>query len=294
MLPGGRLLVCGVGLIGGSVAAGLREQGAETIIGVDTDRQALAAAQRAGLIDATGWPDDLGPTDLVLIAVPTLTVASVLAELWDGERGVLAGGAVVTDVASVKQSVLDAALASCGRMPANLVPGHPIAGSERSGVAAARADLFRGHRVILTPVEQTAAAAIDRVRAAWEALGAEVCTMPVADHDRILAMTSHLPHLLAFALVDTLGRVPEHEAVFRFAAGGFRDFTRIASSDPVMWSDIFAANAEAVGGILDALERELDELRALLDAGDREGLRSIFTRAKALRDTHVIGASSRD
>lgn len=294
MTPSGRLLVCGVGLIGGSVAAGLREQGAETIVGVDADAQALAAARQAGLIDATGWPRDLGPEDLVLIAVPTLAVAAVLETLWDDARGLLAGGAVVTDVASVKQPVLDAALAVCGRLPANLVAGHPIAGSERSGVAAARADLFRDHRVILTPSKETAPAAIERVQALWQALGAEVCFMPVAEHDRILAMTSHLPHLLAFALVDTLGRVPEHEAVFRFAAGGFRDFTRIASSDPVMWSDIFAANATAVGRTLDALEAELRELRGLLDAGDRDGLRAIFTRAKALRDTHVVGAPGRD
>lgn len=306
MTRAGRLLICGVGLIGGSVAAGLRAHFPEAIIGVDADPDALAAAQRAGLIDAIGWPADrgaagsgaaaLGPADTVLIAVPTLSVPAVLESLWDAERGLLAGGAVVTDVASVKQPVIDAALSICGRLPANLVPGHPIAGSERSGVGAARPDLFRDHRVILTPAEQTAAAAIERVREIWEALGAEVCFMPVAEHDRVLAMTSHLPHLLAFALVDTLGRVPEHEAVFRFAAGGFRDFTRIASSDPVMWSDIFTANATAVSRVLDALEAELGELRALLDAGDREGLRAIFTRAKALRDTHVAGtgASSHD
>lgn len=286
-LPG-RLLICGFGLIGGSIAAAARQAGmVETIIGVDADPAVLDEARRLGLLDAAGWPGDLGPDDLVLIAVPTLSVAAILDGLWDAEQGILAGGAVVSDVASVKQPVLDAALTVCGRLPANLVPGHPIAGSERSGVGAARADLFRDHRVILTPVAETAALARQRVADLWQGLGAEVLDMAVDEHDRVLAMTSHLPHLLAFALVDTLGRLPEHEAVFRFAAGGFRDFTRIASSDPVMWSDIFSANAPAVSDVLDRLEAELVELRSLLEAGDREGLRAIFARAKALRDAHV-------
>lgn len=286
-LPG-RLVICGFGLIGGSIAAGVRQSGmVDTIIGVDADPTVLDEARRCGLLDLAGWPGDLCPDDLVLIAVPTLSVPAILDTLWDAEQGMLAGGAVVSDVASVKQPVLDAALAVCGRLPANLVPGHPIAGSERSGVAAARADLFRDHRVILTPVTETATLARQRVADLWQGLGAEVLDMAVDEHDRVLAMTSHLPHLLAFALVDTLGRSPEHEAVFRFAAGGFRDFTRIASSDPVMWSDIFSANAPAVSEVLDRLEAELAELRGLLEAGDRDGLRTIFARAKALRDAHV-------
>ncbi len=293
VLPGsasGRLVICGFGLIGGSIAAGVREAGmAGAIVGVDADPVVLDEARRAGLLDGAGWPADLGPDDLVLIAVPTLSVASILEALWDAEQGLLAGGAVVSDVASVKQPVLDAARDICGGLPANFVPGHPIAGSERSGVGAARADLFRDHRVILTPVAETAPAARQRVAGLWQQLGAEVVDMAVDEHDRVLAMTSHLPHLLAFALVDTLGRSPEHEAVFRFAAGGFRDFTRIASSDPVMWSDIFTANAAAVSAVLDRLDAELAELRGLLETGDRDGLRTIFARAKALRDAHVTG-----
>ncbi|TVS17212.1 MAG: prephenate dehydrogenase/arogenate dehydrogenase family protein [Gammaproteobacteria bacterium] len=292
MLGSGRLVVCGVGLIGGSLAAAVRDHVTGGVIGVDADDAAIAGAEARGLIDGRGWPEDLSPEDLVLVAVPTLAVAGVIEQLWDAESGILAGGAVVTDAASVKRPVIDAAMAVCGRIPANLVPGHPIAGSERSGVSAARADLFRDHRVILTPTSEAAPAAVDRVRVLWERAGAEVCTMDVAEHDRVLALTSHLPHLLAFALVDTLGRAPEHEAVFRFAAGGFRDFTRIASSDPVMWSDIFTANAVAVGASLDRLEAELAELRGLLEAGDRDGLRELFARAKALRDAHVAGAGA--
>jgi len=141
--------------------------------------------------------------------------------------------------------------------------------------------------VLLTPAAGTDPAALARVRDLWTAVGAEVLEMETAAHDRVLAMTSHLPHLLAYALVDTLGRQPEHEEIFRFAAGGFRDFTRIASSDPVMWGDIFCANADAVIAILDRLTDDLDRLRGLLEQGDRTALLEAFSRAKRLRDDHV-------
>ena len=286
-----RLVICGMGLIGGSVAAGARAGNLATrIIGVDADQEALAEARRVGLIDADGWPDALGPEDLVVIAVPTLSVPSIIGLLW--REGRLASGATVTDVASVKCSVVDAARSLCGELPPNLVPGHPIAGSERSGVGAARADLFRDHRVILTPEPVTDPSHVAVVASLWQGLGAEVCRMTVAEHDRVLAMTSHLPHLLAFALVDSLGRAPEHAEIFRFAAGGFRDFTRIASSDPIMWSDIFAANASAVASALDHLEGELKALRGMLETGDRAALKATFSRAKALRDVHVGSVAS--
>lgn len=283
----GRLVVIGTGLIGGSVAAAARERGyASYVVGVDTDRRALEKGLGLALLDDVGLPKDLGADDLVVITVPTLAVPGVLRELA-GDDGRFAGGATVTDAASVKGSVLDAARALPGGMPARFVPGHPIAGSERSGIGAARADLFRDHRVILTPEATTDADALARTRDLWSSLGADVIEMDVAEHDRILAMTSHLPHLLAFALVDTLGRRDEHEAIFSHAAGGFRDFTRIASSDPVMWADVFAANGVAVLDILDAFRDDLDELRVLLESGDREALRERFARAKALRDAHV-------
>ncbi|MEE4301451.1 MAG: prephenate dehydrogenase/arogenate dehydrogenase family protein [Pseudomonadales bacterium] len=286
----GRLVIVGAGLIGGSIAAGARERGyASYVVGVDADRSALEQGTGLALLDATGTPKDLGPDDLVVIATPTLAVPGVLAELAaSGER--FAGGATVTDVASVKSNVVEAAAGLPGGMPEGFVPGHPIAGSERSGIGAARADLFVGRRVILTPAESTEAMARERVRDLWESLGAEVSEMDVADHDRVLAMTSHLPHLLAFALVDTLGREPEHEAIFGLAAGGFRDFTRIASSDATMWADVFMANGAAVVDVLDRLLLDLGELRTLVQTGDRAALHEVLSRAKRLRDAHVPGA----
>jgi 3-phosphoshikimate 1-carboxyvinyltransferase len=282
-----RLVVIGTGLVGGSVAAAARGAGfTERVVGVDADPAALEAGLGAGLLDATGLPEDLGPDDLVVLAVPTLAVPGALEELVD-DAGVLAGGAVVTDTASVKGTVVAALQGLPPAARARFVPGHPIAGSERSGIGAARPDLFRGHRVLLTPEPGTAPEAVARVEGLWRAAGAEVLRMDVAEHDRILAMTSHLPHLLAFALVDTLGAQREHEEIFRHAAGGFRDFTRIASSDPVMWRDVFAANGPAVLSILDRFVADLGRLRAQLEAGDRDALHETFTRAKALRDAHV-------
>jgi prephenate dehydrogenase len=287
-LPG-RLVVVGAGLIGGSVAAGARSSGyARHVVGVDANGAALEEGRSLGILDAVGLPADLGPDDLVVVATPTLSVPGVIAELGR-TPGAFAGGATVTDVASVKASVVEAVASLPDGAPPGFVPGHPIAGSERSGIGAARGDLFRHRRVILTPLATTEAAALVRVRALWEALGADVSTMEVTDHDRVLAMTSHLPHLLAFALVDTLGREPEHESIFGLAAGGFRDFTRIASSDPVMWADIFAANGPATVAILDRLQEDLGALRGLLETGDRDALLAILRRAKRLRDEHVLG-----
>ena len=285
-----RLVVIGCGLIGSSAAASARAAGVERIIGVDADAAALETGRALGLFDAPASDDAPRAGDLVLVAVPTLAIPAVL-EVLVGADGTFAGGAVVTDAGSVKESVLVGARSLPGGLPARFVPGHPIAGSERSGVTAADPTLFRGRRVILTPVEGTERRGVALVGRFWEALGARVSEMDVGEHDRILAMTSHLPHLLAFALVDTLGRLPEHEDVFALAAGGFRDFTRVASSDPVMWSDIFVANAEPTLAILDGFRADLDTLRALLARRDRTALHELFTRAKALRDTHVVPAT---
>lgn len=286
-----RLVVMGLGLIGGSVAAGARVSGQfESIQAWDQQPAAVRRGHELGYLDTPEWDGELTADDLVVVAVPTLAAPAVLSGLWDRATLTLAKGAVVTDVASVKGSVMQAVAAHCDGLPENFVPGHPIAGSERSGVEAARADLFADHRVILTPAATTAIGAVAVVEALWRSLGARTDRMTPEQHDELLAMTSHLPHLLAFTLVDTLGSQPEHEAIFQFAAGGFRDFTRIASSDPVMWSDIFSANQAAVERVLDAFETRLETVRTLLRQNDREGLRMLFGRAKALRDNHLPGA----
>ena len=190
----------------------------------------------------------------------------------------------MTDVASVK-GPLCAVAASLGEdAAARYVPGHPIAGAERSGVAHARADLFRGYRVILTPAATTDSACVDEVRRLWEACGASVSLMDTAEHDAILASTSHLPHVLAYALVAALAASPTREEIFRYAAGGFRDFTRIASSDPVMWRDIALANRVALLASLDDFEAHLARLRAAIERSDGDALETVFRDAKEARD----------
>jgi prephenate dehydrogenase len=200
-----------------------------------------------------------------------------LAPLFDGAT-------LITDVASVKGNLQRAALRIHGAMPANLVLGHPIAGSEQSGVAAAKDDLFVDHRVILTPDVRTAPEALARIERMWRITGADVSTMSVEQHDAVLAATSHLPHLLAFALVDALAGEPEQRSIFRYAAGGFRDFTRIAGSDPKMWHDIALANSEALLAALDRVTSHIGTLRTAIESGDSEKLMASFTRARQARE----------
>jgi prephenate dehydrogenase len=198
---------------------------------------------------------------------------------------VLTPGCVLTDVGSAKGSVINAAQHVFGQIPEFLVPGHPIAGTEKSGVEASYAELFQKRRVILTPTDTSAVDAVQKVRTMWQACGAEVVEMGVAHHDEVLAATSHLPHMLAYALVDTLARMDDSREIFDFAAGGFRDFTRIASSDPAMWHDICLANHDALVKVLEAFS---DDLRLLADAvrrADSDFLKDTFTRAKQARDT---------
>ncbi|MGB5830568.1 MAG: prephenate dehydrogenase/arogenate dehydrogenase family protein, partial [Thiohalocapsa sp.] len=204
-------------------------------------------------------------------------------------NGALRADAVVTDAGSVKGSVIADAAAVFGKVPQWLVPGHPIAGTERSGVAASFPELYQNRRVILTPLPQTDADALAKVRAMWQATGAEVSEMDVAHHDQVLAATSHLPHMLAFALVDSLTRMQDTDEMFRYAAGGFRDFTRIASSNPVMWRDICIANADALSRMLGRFGEEMSDLAETIRRGDGDHLLEIFTRAKTARDCFVDG-----
>ncbi|WP_345550992.1 bifunctional prephenate dehydrogenase/3-phosphoshikimate 1-carboxyvinyltransferase [Microbulbifer aestuariivivens] len=282
----GRLVVVGLGLIGGSLALALKAAGGcREVIGVVRREKTAQQAVELGVCDraVSSLSEVLGELqsgDVIFVAVPTLAVEAIFSELKD----CLPTGVTVTDGASVKGSVVRAAAAVWGRVPDFLVPGHPIAGSEKSGVTAARGDLYRDHRIILTPLPDTAAAHLQRVRAMWQATGAEVLDMPVAEHDEVLAATSHLPHIIAYGLVDTLAHDSENENIFRYAAGGFRDFTRIASSDPVMWRDIMLANRAAILEAVDLYRGNLDTLRGAIDRGDSDYLMGVFTRAKAARD----------
>ena len=244
----------------------------------------LRRAVELGVIDR--YEKDPGravrDADIIVIAVPLGAVEQVLRAISPH----LKEDAVITDVGSAKGSVVAAAQAVFGEVPARFVPGHPIAGTEKNGVEASLVDLFQKRRVILTPLPQTAAPALAMVREMWRQAGAEVVEMSVDHHDEILAATSHLPHMLAFALVDTLARMHEQAEIFRYAAGGFRDFTRIASSDPVMWRDICLANREAVVTMIDRFQGDLAVLREAILAGDSGRIEEIFKRAKAARDKY--------
>ena len=278
-----RLCVIGVGLIGGSLARALRAAGyCGEVIGAGRDPAHLQQAVDLGVIDRFETEPGKAVTgaDMVLLAVPLGAMGGVFAAI----RGHLAEGAVLTDAGSAKVSIIDAARSAFGRVPGYFVPGHPIAGTENSGVAASLPDLYRGRRVILTPLEDTDPTAVSRVRTMWEAAGARVSEMEPVHHDAVLAATSHLPHVLAFTLVDSLARLGDREEIFAYAAGGFRDFTRIASSDPVMWRDICLANGDAIRRMID---RYIDDLRAINKAvseHDGNRLLEIFTSAKQARD----------
>ena len=279
----GTLVVVGLGLIGGSFAKGLRERGVcREVVGVDLDPESRRMAVELGVVDRCEerLADACKDADLIQLAVPILAMEKLLGEL----AGLDLGDAVLTDVGSAKGNVVRAARLAFGEMPARFVPGHPIAGSEQSGVEASNPDLFRRHKVILTPLEQTNAQALQLVDSLWRELGADVEHMQVEHHDQVLAATSHLPHLLAFGLVDSLAKRSENLEIFRYAAGGFRDFTRIAGSDPVMWHDIFLANREAVLHTLDLFRGDLDALRDAVDAGDGHQLLGVFTRARVARE----------
>ncbi|TRO44664.1 bifunctional prephenate dehydrogenase/3-phosphoshikimate 1-carboxyvinyltransferase [Pseudomonas sp. ALS1279] len=279
----GRLVVVGLGLIGGSFAKGLRERGlCREVVGVDLDAESRRLAVQLGVVDRC--ESDLAAAcqgaEVIQLAVPILAMEKVLAQL----AALDLGNTVLTDVGSAKGNVVRAARLAFAGKAVRLVPGHPIAGSEQSGVEAANAELFRRHKVILTPCEHSDEAALALVEGLWRELGADVEAMEVEHHDQVLAATSHLPHLLAFTLVDSLAKRSENLEIFRYAAGGFRDFTRIAGSDPVMWHDIFLANREAVLRTLDTFRDDLDALRDAVDAGDGHQLLGVFTRARVARE----------
>jgi len=279
-----KLAIVGTGLIGGSFALALKQAGAvREALGVGRDPARLAVARELGLIDrAVDWPE-AGRADCILLAIPVGETEAVLKNLAPH----LKTGAIVTDAGSTKLNVVEAARAVLGARFADFVPGHPIAGSEQCGPGAACADLYRGKRVVLTPQAETRADAVATVKALWEAAGAQVETLDAAQHDRIFAAVSHLPHLAAFALVDDLAQRADGATFFRFAASGFRDFTRIAGSSPEMWRDIALANREALLAELDAYVAALRTVRDAVAAEDAEALLKLFSRARIAREKWI-------
>jgi len=278
-----RLVVAGVGLIGGSFALALKQAGAVgRVVGLGRTRRSLDRAVELGVIDeaADDAASALRDADLVMLAMPVGQTAAVLERI----AGHVGAKTIVTDAGSTKRDVIEAARAVLKDAWPRFVPGHPIAGAESSGAEAARADLFRGRKAVLTPLPETDAPAVRLVADAWRACGAEVREMSAAEHDGVFAAVSHLPHLLAFALVHDVAQQPNAATLFDYAASGFRDFTRIASSHPEMWRDICLANREQLAEALTRYQTELDSLRRMLAAGDAASVERVFADARAARN----------
>ena len=276
-----RLAIVGFGLIGASLAAGLKRAGfAGEIVAVTRSPESASQALSLGYVDhaVPDLEEGVADADVVLLSVPMLAMRSVMQSI----APVLAERAIVTDAGSVKRSFVEDARAVFGTLE-RVVPGHPIAGREKSGMAAADDRLYQGRRVLLTPLEETERSAVRVVTDLWSTVGAEVECLDVDHHDRVLAATSHLPHVLAFAIVDTLATQQEAEEIFRYAAGGFRDFTRIAASDPVMWRDVCLTNRDAVLASLDDFSAHLNALRSAIAKGDGNTIEATLRRARDAR-----------
>lgn len=278
-----RVAVIGVGLIGGSFALALKQARlVSQVVGAGRSEANLRLALERGAIDVIA-PDAAAATrdaDVVLVAAPVAQFEPLFRSI--GPQ--ISPNAVVTDAGSTKRDVIAAARRALGAKIAQLVPGHPIAGAEKSGVGAASAELFRGRRVVLTPLAENPAAAVSRIESLWQACGANVTRMDAEEHDSVLAAVSHLPHLLAYALVHEVAGRANAEQLFSFAAGGFRDFTRIASSHPEMWRDICVANRDRLLLEVEKYEDKLRTVKALLEAADGAALERLFAEAREARD----------
>ena len=288
-----RLAVIGTGLIGGSLARALkRKRACGRVVGYGRDTAHLQKAVDLRVIDEFGLTiaSAVKDADVVLLATPLTTTESLLNSM----RPYLKKDVIITDVGSAKGSVVEAAQKTLGEHFPRFVPGHPIAGKEKSGVEASTADLFESHRVILTPLPETSVSALELVTKMWELTGAEVVHLSVEQHDEILAATSHLPHMLAYALVDCLAGMQERDEVFKFAAGGFADFTRIASSHPQMWNDICFSNRKQLLKALDMFDKYLNMIKAAIESDNSDELLKIFTRAKETRDRFTLMRSKPD
>jgi prephenate dehydrogenase len=285
-----RLAVIGVGLLGGSAALALRRAGAITsIVGYDRDGSALERALSLGVIDtaAESVSEATSGADLVMVAVPVRSIGPVLHDV-----GLALGAqAVVTDVGSTKGEVIEAARHELREKFPRFVPGHPIAGRETAGVDGASAELFKGARIVLSPVAETAPDALELVRACWEAVGGRVHALAAGEHDRIFALVSHLPHFLSFALMSEVAARPDARELLGFAGGGFHAFTRIAVSSPEMWRDIALQNRAALLEEIDRYGERLALFRELIDRGDGPGLQRLMAEARAARQ--ALGAPRR-
>ncbi len=276
-----RIAIVGVGLIGGSLALALKAAGAVgEVVGVGRDPASLQLAVEHGLIDRTATlPEALDGCDLVLLATPVGQMARIMLDMAPH----LSTHTLVTDAGSTKQDVVSLMQTCLPEHVANCVPAHPIAGAELSGPLAARADLYVRRNVVLCPLAETSPQAMQRVSTMWQQCGAVVRFMDAAQHDATFAAVSHLPHLLAYALVDMIARRANRDELFSYAASGFRDFTRIAGSSPEMWRDIALANRQALLAELDAYTLQLAALRSALDAGNGADLMAVFSAARAAR-----------
>jgi prephenate dehydrogenase len=279
-----RLAIIGTGLIGGSFALALKQAGeVGTVVGTGRSQENLGTAKQLGIVDevASDPGQAVKGADLVFLAVPVGQMAEVMKAIAPH----LDPAAAITDAGSTKQDVCAMGREHLSAHLSWFVPGHPIAGAETSGAQAAHADLYREKNVVLTPLAETNFKAIVKVQSAWQHCGAKATIMPSAKHDRIFAAVSHLPHLLAYALVDMLAGRPDHDLFFHYAASGFRDFTRIAGSNPEMWRDIAIANREAVLAELEAYEAKLQELKTSLKDSDAQALFDLFSRAQGARSS---------
>lgn len=278
----GKVVVFGVGLIGGSFALALKAtEQVEEVVGFGRSLATLTKALDLGIIDRVGANagQEVADADLVLLATPVGQMPNIMAHI----EPYLGAATVVTDGGSTKADVVAAARLHLGERVGQFVPAHPIAGAENSGAGAARADLYREKKVVLTPLPENSVLNIARVRSAWEWCGAQVHELSAGQHDEVFAAVSHLPHLLSFALVHGLALRPDSELYFSYAASGFRDFTRIAASHPEMWRDICLANRRALLDELDRYRAQLDALHSALQKGDGLALEQTFNIARTAR-----------
>ncbi|MEK0435073.1 MAG: Prephenate dehydrogenase [Pseudomonadota bacterium] len=279
-----RIVVFGVGLIGGSFALALKQAGeVKQVIGVGRRVETLQRAQALGIIDTIGDASSVAGADLVLIAAPVAQTEMLLREMQPH----LQAGTVVTDAGSTKSDVVQAARAALGEKIAQFVPGHPIAGREQNGPEAALADLYHGKKVVLTALPENSSDSIARVAGAWERCGALIHYLSAEEHDAVFAAVSHLPHLLAYALVGDIASRENADRLFQYAASGFRDFTRIAGSSPEMWRDISLANRQALLAELDAYTAQLASLRTMLLSADGAALEQVYARAQSARQSWI-------